>query len=98
MEMTMERVLLFYCYINIQGDTDILVGFSGINIFTGCDSTTFFNGIGNWELASLTKWLNVRLRTKWFWVRVPLHSCKCLKLIEKRDYYCLVTSQKIVKV
>ena len=47
MEMKMERILLFYCYINIQGDTDILVGFPGINIFTGCDSTTFFNGIGN---------------------------------------------------
>ena len=26
------------------------------------------------QLASLVKWLSVRLRTKWFWVRVPLQS------------------------
>ena len=26
--------------------------------------------------ASLTKWLSVRLRTKWLWVRVPLQSLK----------------------
>ena len=26
------------------------------------------------SLASLAKWLSVRLRTKWLWVRVPLQS------------------------
>ena len=28
------------------------------------------------NLASLGKWLSVRLRTKWLWVPVPLHSLK----------------------
>ena len=28
------------------------------------------------HLASLTKWLSVRLRTTWLWVRIPLHSRK----------------------
>ena len=26
------------------------------------------------KLANLAKWLSVRLRTKWFWVRIPLQS------------------------
>ena len=25
-----------------------------------------------YSLASLAKWLSVRLRTKWLWVRIPL--------------------------
>ena len=29
------------------------------------------------HLASLAKWLSVRLRIKWMWVRVPLQSVKC---------------------
>ena len=29
------------------------------------------------QLASLAKWLSVRLRTKWFWVRVQLQSLIC---------------------
>ena len=33
------------------------------------------------KLASLAKWLSVRLRTKWFWVRVQLQSLKLLLLI-----------------
>ena len=28
------------------------------------------------KLSSLAKWLKVRLRTKWFWVRVQLQSKK----------------------
>ena len=28
------------------------------------------------HLASLAKWLSVRLRTKWLWVRIPLLSLK----------------------
>ena len=28
----------------------------------------------NVKWASLAKWLGVPLRTKWFWVRVPLQS------------------------
>ena len=28
------------------------------------------------KMASLTKWLSVRLRTKWLWVRIPLLSLK----------------------
>ena len=28
------------------------------------------------KLASLAKWLSIRLRTKWLWVRVQLHSLK----------------------
>ena len=28
------------------------------------------------KLASLAKWLSVRLRTKWLWVRVQLQSLK----------------------
>ena len=27
-------------------------------------------------MASLAKWLSVRLEIKWFWVRVPLQSLK----------------------
>ena len=27
-------------------------------------------------MASLTKWLSVRLQTKWLWVQVPLQSLK----------------------
>ena len=30
-------------------------------------------------MASLAKWLSVRLRTKWFWVRVQLQSGLLLK-------------------
>ena len=30
------------------------------------------------HLASLAKWLSVRLRTKWLWVRVPLQIMKRL--------------------
>ena len=33
----------------------------------------------NSKLASLAKWLSVRLRTKWFWVRVQLQSLHKLK-------------------
>ena len=29
-----------------------------------------------WLSTSLTKWLSVRLQTKWFWVRVQLQSLK----------------------
>ena len=28
------------------------------------------------KLASLAKWLSVRLRIKWLWVRIPLQSLK----------------------
>ena len=28
------------------------------------------------KLASLAKWLSIRLRTKWLWVRIPLLSLK----------------------
>ena len=28
------------------------------------------------HLVSLAKWLSVRLRTKWYWVRIALLSCK----------------------
>ena len=28
-------------------------------------------------LTSLAKWLSVRLRTKWLWVRIPLQSLIC---------------------
>ena len=30
------------------------------------------------QMASLAKWLSVRLRTKWLWVRVPLQSLRML--------------------
>ena len=32
----------------------------------------------NKHSTSLTKWLSVRLRTKWFWVRVQLQLKLCL--------------------
>ena len=35
------------------------------------------------HLASLAKWLSVRLQTKWFWVRVQLQSIKCYVIREK---------------
>ena len=31
--------------------------------------------------ASLAKWLSVRLRTKWLWVRIPLQSLKTKKVL-----------------
>ena len=39
------------------------------------------------HLASLAKWLNVRLQTKWLWVRVPLQSLKIqiLRLFQARN-------------
>ena len=38
-------------------------------------------------LASLAKWLSVRLRTKWLWVRVPFQSLKLqiLRLFRARS-------------
>ena len=33
-------------------------------------------------LASLAKWLNAHLRTKWLWVRIPLLSLKLVELVE----------------
>ena len=38
----------------------------------------------DYNLSSLAKWLSVRLRTKWFWVRVQLQ--KILVLYEKNTY------------
>ena len=40
---------------------------------------TFFSLVEPSVLASLAKWLSVRLRTKWFWVRVQLQSLQILK-------------------
>ena len=34
--------------------------------------------------ASLAKWLSVRLRSKWFWVRVQLQSLH-IKIYSKKD-------------
>ena len=34
-------------------------------------------------MASLAKWLSVRLRTKWFWVRVQLQSVAIQTTIER---------------
>ena len=33
------------------------------------------------HLVSLAKWLSVRLRTKWLWVRVPLQSLKFVYIV-----------------
>ena len=30
--------------------------------------------VSTWKSYSLAKWLSVRLRSKWFWVRVQLQS------------------------
>ena len=30
----------------------------------------------------LAEWLSVRVRTKWFWVRIPLQSLKCYDLFK----------------
>ena len=40
----------------------------------------------------LAKWLSVRLRTKWLWVRVPLQSLKpsCLPCFEKQTCCCCI--------
>ena len=39
-------------------------------------SRTGFRANSNSIVASLAKWLSVRLRNKWFWVRVQLQSLK----------------------
>ena len=36
------------------------------------------------SLASLAKWLSVRLQTKWLWFRVPLQSFK--ESVSKKDF------------
>ena len=33
------------------------------------------------------KWLSIRLRTKWFWFRIPLQSCKFLALLSDLNYF-----------
>ena len=35
------------------------------------------------HLASLAKWLNIRLWIKWLWVRVPLQSLKVVRIVIK---------------
>ena len=39
------------------------------------------------HLASLAKWLSVRLRTKWLWVRIPLLSQRKSKTNIENHYY-----------
>ena len=36
------------------------------------------------QTVSLAKWLNVRLRTKWFWVRVWVSTCFRLQKKKQR--------------
>ena len=46
--------------------------------------------------ASLAKWLSVRLRTKWFWVRVQLESLQ-KGLIDKSNILNRVKSSDLNK-
>ena len=48
--------------------------------------------------ASLAKWLSVRLRIKWLWVRVPLHDKFGLFFLVKNINVriCLKVSQTLV--
>ena len=34
------------------------------------------------NLPKLAKWLSIRLRTKWLWLQIPLHSIKTYDLQE----------------
>ena len=47
------------------------------------------------HLASLAKWLNVRLQTKWIWIRIPLLSLKLeiWRLLRARSF--VIFSQTI---
>ena len=45
--------------------------------------------------ASLAKWLSVRLRTKWFWVRVQLQSLNLILLIKPFCYMTIKSRQKL---
>ena len=45
------------------------------------------------KLASLAKWLNVRLQTKWLWVRVPLQKLKLQILCLLRARFSLTFRQ-----
>ena len=36
----------------------------------------------------LAKWLSVRLRTKWLWVRIPLQSLKNADLLFQSPKHC----------
>ena len=38
------------------------------------------------KLASLDKWLNVRLRTKWLWVQVQLQSLEMILVVSHISY------------
>ena len=44
------------------------------------------------HLASLAKWLSVRLRTEWLWVRVPLQ-----KVIDLFNNYAKIRSEAMSK-
>ena len=43
-------------------------------------------------MASLAKWLSVRLRSKWLWVRVPLRSPNALYDGKKFDYLTITNN------
>ena len=49
------------------------------------------------KLAILPKWLNVRLRSKWSWIRVPLQSLKfqIWSLFQARSYLTLRKLQSV---
>ena len=53
---------------------------------TVCSCHVTYATLAKW-FASSAKWLSVRLRTKWFWVRVQLHSL-CFMLFE--IYICVL--------
>ena len=40
-------------------------------------------------MASLTKWLSVRLRTKWLWVRIPLLLRDMIVTYSKKLLCCM---------
>ena len=60
-------------------------------------STSLFEGG-----ASLDKWLSVRLRTKWLWVRIPLLLVLVFKKMESEDktnydtFYSHSKAEKII--
>ena len=49
--------------------------------------------------ASLAKWLSVRLRTKWFWVRVQLQSLhqRCLLSVQNQQEKCEINFLNLFK-
>ena len=64
---TLAKLMIFCCFF-------LYLGMSHYGLL----ANIFGGGLYCVETRQLTKWLSVRLRTKWFWVRVQLQSLQLI--------------------